>query len=90
MFDITVGNLSSLLSTDEEKLLVETYGQIMPVHTHIHARTYTHMPTSVVAQLNAHPTGDQEVAGSIPDEVGNILSWKLIMKYFLRSFSPFR
>ena len=28
------------------------------------------------------PTGDQEV--------GNILSWRLIMKYFLWSFSPFR
>ena len=35
-------------------------------------------------------TGDQEVAGSNPAEVGNILSWRLIMKYFLRSFSPFR
>ena len=33
---------------------------------------------------------DQEVAGSTPAEVGNILSWRLIMKYFLRSFSPFR
>ena len=36
------------------------------------------------------PTGNQEVAGSTPAEVGNILSWRLIMKYFLRSFSPFR
>ena len=36
------------------------------------------------------PTGDQEVAGSTPAEVGNILSWRLIVKYFLRSFSPFR
>ena len=36
------------------------------------------------------PTGDQEVAVSTPAEVGNILSWRLIMKYFLRSFSPFR
>ena len=36
------------------------------------------------------PTGDQEVAGSTPAEVGNILSWRLIIKYFLRSFSPFR
>ena len=36
------------------------------------------------------PTGDQEVAGSTPAEVGNILSWRLIMKYFLWSFSPFR
>ena len=35
-------------------------------------------------------TGDQEVAGSTPAEVGNILSWRLILKYFLRSFSPFR
>ena len=35
------------------------------------------------------PTGDQEVAGSTPAEVGNILSWRLIRKYFLRSFSPF-
>ena len=32
----------------------------------------------------------QEVAGSTPAEVGNILSWRLIMKYFLRPFSPFR
>ena len=43
-----------------------------------------------VAQLDARPTGDQEVAGSTPTEVGNILSWRFIMKYFLRSFSPFR
>ena len=25
------------------------------------------------------PTGDQEVAGSTPAEVGNILSWRLII-----------
>ena len=42
-----------------------------------------------VAQWDAHPTGDQEVMGSIPAEVSNILSRRLIMKYFLRSFSPF-
>ena len=35
------------------------------------------------------PTGDQEVAGSTPAKVGNILSWRLIMKYFLWSFSLF-
>ena len=34
------------------------------------------------------PTGDQEVAGSTPAEVSNILLWRLIMKYFLLSFSP--
>ena len=27
-------------------------------------------------QLDVRPTGDQEVAGSIPAEVGNILSWR--------------
>ena len=37
---------------------------------------------------DALSTGDQEVAGSIPAEVGNILWWRLVMKYFLRSFSP--
>ena len=47
------------------------------------------VPASV-AQLDARPTGDQAVVGSTPVEVGNILSWRLIMKYFLRSFSPFR
>ena len=35
------------------------------------------------------PTGDQEVAGSTPIEVGNILSWRLITKYFIWSFFPF-
>ena len=34
-----------------------------------------------VAQLDARPTGDQEVAGSTPTEVGNILSWRLIMEF---------
>ena len=41
-----------------------------------------------VAQLDANLTGDQEVVGLTPAEVGNILSWRLIMKCFLRSFSP--
>ena len=40
-----------------------------------------------MAQLDVRPTGDQEVAGSTPAEVGNILSGSLIMKYFLRPFS---
>ena len=46
-------------------------------------------PVWVVSWMR-RPTGDQEVAGSAPAKVGNILSWRLIMKYFLRSFSPFR
>ena len=35
-----------------------------------------------------HPVGDQ-VTCSIPARSGNILSLRLIMKYFLQSFSPF-
>ena len=41
----------------------------------------TSMPASV-AQLDARPTGDQEVAGSTFAEVGKILSLRLIMKIF--------
>ena len=31
-----------------------------------------------MVQLDVRPTGDQEVAGLTPAEVGNILSWRLI------------
>ena len=43
----------------------------------------------LVAELDACPTGDQEVAGSISVWYSNILSWRLIINYFLQSFSPF-
>ena len=36
-----------------------------------------------VAQLDSSQTGDQKVVGTIPTGSGNILSWRLIMKYFL-------
>ena len=48
------------------------------------------MKTALMAQLDGHPTGDLEVGGFDPCQVGNILSWRLIMTYFLWSFSPFR
>ena len=37
---------------------------------------------ALVAQLDACLTGDQEVAGSTPAEVANILLWLLIMNIF--------
>ena len=43
-----------------------------------------------VAQLDAPSDWRPGGRGFNPAEVGNILSWRLIMKYFLRSFSPFR
>ena len=58
----------------------------------IHRYTLMHHDSGRPRWLNwmRRSTGDQEVAGSTLAEVGNILSWRLIMKYFLRSFSPFR
>ena len=47
------------------------------------------MGPASVSQLDARPTGDQEVV-CWTRQVGNILLWRLIMKYFLQSFSPFR
>ena len=43
-----------------------------------------------VAQLDAHPTGDQDVAGSTPAGLATFFCGDLIMQYFLRSFSPIR
>ena len=39
---------------------------------------YGEMPDSL-AQLDARPSGDQEVAGSILTGFGNILLWRLIV-----------
>ena len=44
-------------------------------------------PASVV-QLDARPTGDQEVTGSTPAGSATFFRGDFIMKYFLRSFSP--
>ena len=49
----------------------------------------TNLPASV-AQLDARLNGDQEVAGSIPATSAAFFRGDLIMKYFLRSFFPFR
>ena len=43
-----------------------------------------------VAQLDVHPTSDQKIAGSTPARWATFFRGDLIMKYFLRSFSPFR
>ena len=50
---------------------------------------YYKSPASV-AQLDARPTDDQEVAGSTSAESATFFHGDLIMKYFLRSFSPIR
>ena len=43
-----------------------------------------------VAQLDAPSDWRPGGRGFNPHRGRNILSWRLIMKYFLRSFSPFR
>ena len=45
---------------------------------------------ALVAQLDACPTGDQEVADSTPTVSATFFRGDLIMKYFLLSFSAFR
>ena len=68
------------------------------VRQRCHVSYVTGAPAEIGLQLGSRPrwlswmrrpAGDQEVAGSTPAEVGYILLWTLIMKYFLRSFSPF-
>ena len=54
---------------------------------------------SVLSLMPSHQTGlggligcakdEEEIVALFPTVSGNILSWILIMKYFLRSFSPF-
>ena len=44
---------------------------------------------ALVAQLDALPTGDQEVAGLTPAGSATFIHGDSIMKYFLLSFSPF-
>ena len=41
-----------------------------------------------LAQLDARPTGDQEIAGSIPARSATFFRGNLIMKYFLRHSLP--
>ena len=45
---------------------------------------------ALVAQLDARPTGHQEATGSSCTRSVTFFHGDLIMKYFLRSFSPFR
>ena len=47
------------------------------------------MELALVAQSDAHPIVDQEVASLIPTGSDNIDLWRSIMKCFLWSFSPF-
>ena len=52
-----------------------------------------HMLQNAVSERSLHcwPVIRQSLyISTAPTEVGNILSWRLIMKYFLRSFSLFR
>ena len=51
---------------------------------------YHNIRPASVAQLDARPTGDQEVAGSTPAGSATFFRGDLIMKYFLWSFSSFR
>ena len=66
-----------------------TAASALGVHC-LHTSKHLTLGPVSVAQLDARPTEGQEVAGSTPRRVGNIVSWRLLMEHFLRSFSPFR
>ena len=51
---------------------------------------YSEVSPASVAQLNAPSDWRPGGRWLNPRRGRNILSWRLIMKYFLRSFSPFR
>ena len=53
---------------------------LFPIYVVRHAKESTCRPRWL--SWMRRPTGDQEVAGSTPAEVGNILSWRLIMNIF--------
>ena len=62
----------------------------MDLEIGVKPKQFVYLGVTSLALMENRPTGDQEVTSSTPAEVGNILSWRLIMKYFLRTFSPFR
>ena len=47
------------------------------------------MDSYIMAQFDAGPTGEQEVASSTPARLKTFFHGILIMKHFLQSFSPF-
>ena len=57
-------------------------------HFEVHVHTY-YYGIALMPQLDVRLTGDQEVMCLVRAGSGNILSWRLIMKYFLLSVSPF-
>ena len=79
--------LASLFEPYQKKLsLGYTYdneGSKQPAYSYRQPCFFQHSRPASVAQLDVRSTGDQEVAGSTPAEVSNILLWRLIMKYFL-------
>ena len=79
----------SLIMRDNAKLQYYSHPLSSALSETIFSTINVNVPAPV-AQLDARPTGDQEVAGS--NLVGSATFFRedLIMKYFLRSFSPFR
>ena len=59
------------------KIIWACFRDVISVHS---LSVYKLSRLASVAQSDACPTGDKEVAGSIPAGSGNILLWRLIMK----------
>ena len=85
--------LPSLLSVKASRSDIGDYFMVSPfihlsVCQHWHQKqVFWSISLALVAQLDAHATGDQEVAGLTPAGSAIFFCGDLIMKYFLRSFS---
>ena len=63
------------------------YGYVLHIISNsIYARVIE--PASM-AQSDALPTGDQEIADLIPAWSGKVFLWRMIIKYLMRSFPAF-
>ena len=71
-----------------QPFLSELFSETLSIRTLSQPQIRGDGPASV-AQLDARPTGDQEVADSTPVWSATFFRGDLIMKYFLWSFSPF-
>ena len=81
--------MANSVDPDETARYEPSHQDLHCLQNHLYEMVKLKHREASVAQSDACPTGDQNAASSIPAGSGNILSWRLIMKYFLRSFSPF-
>ena len=74
----------------KKKFLIWSYAATYNRHTDRSQTLHKGTLPALVAELDAHPTGDPEVVDTTPARSATFFGGDLIMKYFLWSFSPYR